>query len=76
MSEKRGNCAVTVGVSFLTGALIGAGVALLFAPVTGKDAREIIGDKMEDMKEEIKKLEEKLVHVKKNFKRESDGLEG
>jgi gas vesicle protein len=37
--------------SFLTGALIGAGVALLFAPHTGRETREMITDKSLDLKD-------------------------
>jgi len=39
-----------VFVAFLAGGLIGAGLALLYAPVSGKEARVKINDVMEDMK--------------------------
>ena len=45
------NCnAGGVFVAFLAGGLIGAGLALLYAPVSGKEARVKIGDVLEDMK--------------------------
>ena len=37
-------------VAFLAGGLIGAGLALLYAPVSGKEARVKINDVVEDMK--------------------------
>jgi gas vesicle protein len=39
-----------VFVAFLAGGLIGAGLALLYAPVSGKEARVKISDVLEDMK--------------------------
>ena len=45
------NCnAGGVFVAFLAGGLIGAGLALLYAPVSGKEARVKISDVLEDMK--------------------------
>ena len=45
------NCnAGGVFVAFLAGGLIGAGIALLYAPVSGKEARVKINDVVEDMK--------------------------
>ncbi len=37
-------------MAFLAGGLIGAGLALLYAPVSGKEARVKISDVLEDMK--------------------------
>jgi gas vesicle protein len=34
--------------SFMVGGLIGAGVALLFAPRSGRETRELIGDRVRD----------------------------
>jgi gas vesicle protein len=39
-----------VFVAFLAGGLIGAGLALLYAPVSGREARAKIGDVVEDLK--------------------------
>src|SRR4030042_320130 len=45
------NCnAGGVFVAFLAGGLIGAGLALLYAPVSGKEARGKTSDVLEDMK--------------------------
>ena len=40
----------TVMVAFVIGALTGAAVALLFAPATGEETREILGQKVRDGK--------------------------
>ena len=50
MSEERGYGAGGLFVAFLAGGLIGAGLALLYAPVTGKEARKKIGDLAGDVK--------------------------
>ncbi|HEU5361568.1 MAG TPA: YtxH domain-containing protein [Candidatus Deferrimicrobiaceae bacterium] len=51
-----------VFMAFLAGGLIGAGIALLYAPVSGKEARVKINDIVEDMK---KKSEGWGVDIKK-----------
>lgn len=50
MSEERGYGAGGLFVAFLAGGLIGAGLALLYAPVSGKEARKKIGDLAGDVK--------------------------
>lgn len=56
------NCSAGgVFVAFLAGGLIGAGLALLYAPVSGKEARNRIGDFAEEIK---KKSEEWGVDVR------------
>ena len=53
MSE-RGIQTGTVLVSFMAGAAIGAGLALLFAPKSGAEMRETISDLAEDAMGKIK----------------------
>jgi len=53
MSEK-GIQTGTVLVSFMAGAAIGAGLALLFAPKSGSEMRETIADLAEDAMGKIK----------------------
>lgn len=48
---------------FVAGGLIGAGLALLFAPVSGEEARRAISDKFEDLKEQVKQIEEKMISM-------------
>jgi len=45
MADERGNAAGGVLVAFTLGALVGAVVALLFAPAKGEETREMIGEK-------------------------------
>ncbi len=42
-----------VVLAAFTGAVVGAGVALLFAPASGKETREKIGDKLSDAKDAL-----------------------
>jgi gas vesicle protein len=48
MAEERGSGATGVVVAFTVGALVGAVVALLFAPAKGEDTREFIGEKVRE----------------------------
>ena len=48
MADERGNAAGGVLVAFTLGALVGAVVALLFAPAKGEETREMIGEKARD----------------------------
>lgn len=43
-------------IGFLSGAAIGAGLALLFAPQSGKETREKIKDVAEEVKDKISDL--------------------
>jgi len=45
MADERANGAGGVLVAFTLGALVGAVVALLFAPAKGEETREAIGEK-------------------------------
>jgi gas vesicle protein len=51
MSDDR-YCSGSGGVllAFLAGGLVGAGLALLYAPVSGREARERIGGLAEDLR--------------------------
>jgi gas vesicle protein len=53
-SNDNGVSAGTVFLSFLAGAAVGAGVALLIAPKTGKEIREKIAGLTEDAVDKIK----------------------
>ncbi len=52
--EERGISAGTVLLSFMAGAAVGAGMALLYAPKSGKEMRETIADLTEDAVDKIK----------------------
>lgn len=65
MSEDRGVGVGTVFLSFLAGAAVGAGVALLLTPKTGEEMREKIAELAEDavdtIKEYAQEAQEKIV---------------
>lgn len=52
--DDNGVATSTVLVSFLAGAALGAGLALLYAPKSGREVREQIGDLADDAVEKIK----------------------
>ena len=49
--DDRSSGAGTVMLAFLVGAIAGAAVALLYAPATGKETREFLGDKAREGRE-------------------------
>ena len=53
-NDEQGNSAGTVFLSFLAGAAVGAGLALLYAPKTGRELREKIGELTDDAVGKIK----------------------
>ena len=62
MSDER-CCSGSGGIllAFLAGGLVGAGLALLYTPVSGREARERIGGLAEDLKKKTDvKVEEVL----------------
>ncbi len=51
MSDDRCSCGSGgIMLAFIAGGLVGAGFALLYAPVSGREARERIGGLAEDLK--------------------------
>jgi gas vesicle protein len=53
MAENNSNQVGGVLAAFAVGALVGAAVALLYAPRSGKDTRELITDKGRDIKNKV-----------------------
>ena len=51
MASEEGAGAGTVMLAFLLGTVAGAAVALLYAPVTGRETREYLGDKAREGRE-------------------------
>lgn len=58
MSEERGGFSALM--TFLTGAAIGAGLALLFAPQTGEETRKKIKDSYDKVSDDVKESYEKF----------------
>ncbi len=50
MSEEKNCSGGGIIIAFLAGGLIGAGLALLYAPMAGKEARQKIGDLAGDLR--------------------------
>lgn len=53
-NDDNGVSASTVLVSFLAGAALGAGLAMLYAPKNGKEIRDQIADLADDAADKIK----------------------
>ena len=53
MAEERTSGATGVVVAFTLGALVGAVVALLFAPAKGEETREFLGDKAREGRDKV-----------------------
>jgi gas vesicle protein len=70
MTARRGS-AGSFFLGILIGAVVGGGVALLFAPKTGKEAREILGDKATQAKDKLQegvgKVKERVGRMRQNM---------
>ena len=72
MSNTSGNSFLAL----LTGALIGAGIGILYAPDKGTKTREIIKDGFQDAKDDLKhKLDEVSEQLKSKLTHSKDNLE-
>ena len=54
MYEEKSNFNSSTFLAFLIGGIVGAGAALLMAPRSGKETRDIISDKADEYKGKIK----------------------
>jgi gas vesicle protein len=52
---------------FLTGAFIGAAVAILYAPKSGKDTRQYLADKVQQSKEAVTESSNNIVEASKDM---------
>jgi gas vesicle protein len=59
MSDDRGSAPVIL-LAFLLGGVVGAGLALLFAPLSGKETRDRIKDLVEEVKEKAEGAVEEI----------------
>ncbi len=58
--------AIGFGVGLLTGAIIGGVIALLFAPQSGKETRQMIKGKVTDVVDAVKDKTTGVVHAIKS----------
>jgi gas vesicle protein len=61
MSADDRSGASGVVLSFLVGALSGAALAILFAPRSGRETRELLGDKLRETTERSRRVGEKAL---------------
>ena len=59
------------GIGLLSGALVGGIIALLYAPMTGKETRQMIKEKASDVAEEVK---DKASNVYGEVKNKASGV--
>ena len=59
MAKEEGASAGNILLAFLLGAVSGAAVALLYAPVTGRETREYLGEKAREGRERATVVAEK-----------------
>jgi gas vesicle protein len=62
MSDDRGSNASAVILSFLMGGLTGAALAILFAPRSGRETREILGDKLREGADRGRELKDRVAN--------------
>lgn len=72
MSENNGFSASSIFLAFILGGVVGAGVTLLMAPQSGRDARERIKDMTENIKEKttdyVEQAKDKITSTVKQSK--------
>ena len=54
-------------VWFLTGAFIGAAVAILYAPKSGKETRQFLADKVQQSKDAVTESSNNIVEASKDM---------
>ena len=59
MAKEEGSGAGSILLAFILGAVSGAAVALLYAPASGRETREYLGDKAREGKERASKAAER-----------------
>jgi gas vesicle protein len=59
MSDDRGAGASGIILSFLMGGLTGAALAILFAPRSGRETREMLSEKLKEQAERSRELRER-----------------
>jgi gas vesicle protein len=75
MSNDERNAGTSgVVLSFLLGALSGAALAILFAPRSGRETREILGDKLRETAERGRQIGERAVEKGREVAEDASGF--
>ena len=60
MTDDRGSNASGVILSFLLGGLVGAALATLFAPRSGRETREILGERLRETADKGREIRDRV----------------
>ena len=66
----NGNNVGGILVAFMAGMVVGAGVALLYAPQTGKETRRMLAKKADELKDEAEEIVEDVLEKGKKVLKE------
>ena len=61
MSDDRGSSASGVILAFMLGGLTGAALAILFAPRSGEETRELLGEKLREGADKGRRVRDRAV---------------
>ena len=61
MSDDRGSSASGVILAFMLGGLTGAALAILFAPRSGEETRELLGEKLREGADKGRRVKDRAV---------------
>ena len=73
-NDERNAGTSGVVLSFLLGALSGAALAILFAPRSGRETREILGEKLRETAERGRQIGERAVEKGKEVAEDASSL--
>jgi len=73
MSDDRGSGASGVILSFMLGGLVGAALAVLFAPRSGEETRELLEEKLRDGVERGRRLRDRAMERGREVLGEASG---
>jgi gas vesicle protein len=72
-SDERNTGTSGVVLSFLLGALSGAALAILFAPRSGRETREILGEKLRETADRSRRLGEQALEKGREAAEDASG---
>jgi len=70
-SDDRGTSGILL--SFMLGALSGAALAILFAPRSGRETRELLGDKLRETADRSRQLGEQAIEKGREIAEDATG---